>query len=229
MSPREELIHSNEEWLAALRGKLGRERQYQAHNALAGYLYTVAYNYLVMRQNDLSVLATFHPQDLAALAQEFVQDVLERLAFAEHRLLDQFQGTGQFTTWAAVIVRRHIAKELHKKRWTQRTRLDEDLAEQEPIAVYPMRTSPRTDPLLTVWLHQIESRLQTCLQALTTREQTAFIRCIAVDEPADTVAQALGTTSNAVNLLVYKAKRKLRSCLRRAGVDVDDLQLFEPV
>jgi len=227
MTPREKLIHSNEEWLAALRGKLGGERQSQAHNALAAYLYTVAYNFLLMRQNELPLLATFHPQDLAALAQEFVQEVMEKLARHDHKLLDQFQGTGKFTMWSAVIVRHRIAKELKKKQWTQRTRLDDNVAEQEASRGQPMHAAQQSDPLYSVQLQQIETTLQNCLHTLTTREQTAFIRCIALDEPAENVAQTFGTTINAVNLLVYKAKRKLCSCLRRSGVDLDDLQLFD--
>jgi DNA-directed RNA polymerase specialized sigma24 family protein len=104
--------------------------------------------------------------------------------------------------------------------------LDDDVAAQEATLVTPMHATSQSDPLFSAQLQQIETTLQKCLHMLTAREQTAFIRCIAVDEPAEEVAQSFGTTSNAVNLLVYKAKRKLRTCLRRSGVDLDDLQLF---
>jgi RNA polymerase sigma factor (sigma-70 family) len=178
-----------------------------------------------MRQGDLPLLATLHPDDLGALAQEFVQDLLEKMAARQFELLAQFRGAGRFTIWAAVILRRRMARELKKKRWTQVVRLAEEEGGQErPDAPQFLDPSRQVDPHFRAQINQIAATLQACLQTLTANEQVAFTRCVAQEEPAAVVAQALQATVNAVNLLVYKARRKLRTCLRQNGVDLDDLR-----
>jgi RNA polymerase sigma factor (sigma-70 family) len=219
-------MRSNEQWLAELRGAHGMTAQRQAHEALARYLYTVAYNYLSMRQGDLSLLAALHADDLAALVQEFVQDLLEQVAARQFALLGQFRGEARLTVWAAVIMRRRIARELKKKRWIQVERLSEGGGEDEPGRPQLADPSRRVDPQFQAQLHHVAAILQGCMQTLTANERLAFTRCIAEEEPAAVVAQALQATANAVNLLVFKARRKLRTCLRQNSVDLDDLQLF---
>ncbi len=71
---------NNQDWLQELKGDCGVTRQADAHRDLASYLYVVAYNYLRLRQADLRALAVFPDEELAALAQDFVQETLEKLA-----------------------------------------------------------------------------------------------------------------------------------------------------
>ncbi|MCB0237375.1 MAG: hypothetical protein KDH08_01795, partial [Anaerolineae bacterium] len=61
--------------------------QASAHKDLANYLYVVAYNYLRLRQADLRALADFAAEELASLAQDFVQETLEKLARRDFALL----------------------------------------------------------------------------------------------------------------------------------------------
>ncbi|HMN27897.1 MAG TPA: sigma-70 family RNA polymerase sigma factor [Caldilineaceae bacterium] len=149
------------------------------------------------------MLTTFAPEDLAALAEEFVQDTLEKLAANHHALLTSYQGSGHFTSWAAVIVRRMIAKELKKRMWITRQREEADeftLANSNGLSL-ELRTS-----------------LEECLGKLPERQRQALLRCLVEEESAQDVAIALKTNANAVYLLVLKAKRKTKLCLQAAGI-----------
>ena len=142
---------NNQAWVEELRGDCGSERQSDAHRELANYLYVVAYNYLRLRQADLRALADFAPEEVAALAQDFVQETLEKLARNEFALLASFSGAGKFTSWAAQIVRNQAAMELRKSYWTRRTPLpasddSEESSEQPWLAQNLTDTSVRSGP-----------------------------------------------------------------------------------
>jgi RNA polymerase sigma factor (sigma-70 family) len=195
-------------WLADLRGQRGAEAQYDAYVDLSKYLRVVAYNYLLMRCGDIPLLATFDPDDLVALAEEFVQDTLEKLAANGHALLDGYQGSGHFTSWVAIIVRRVVSKELKRALWTQRHRTEESdflVANSASIAI------------------EVRTSLEKCLDKLSERQRQALLRCIVEEEAAKDVAADLKTNVNAVYLLVLKAKRKTKQCLQAAGIDEIDI------
>jgi RNA polymerase sigma factor (sigma-70 family) len=202
------LERSNEDWLAGLRGQIGSDAQQQAYTDLARFLSVVAYNYLLMRSVNIAVLTTFDPADLAALAEEFVQDTLEKLAAHDHALLDGYRGSGRFTSWAAVIVRRVIAKELKKRIWTQRQREEEN---DSPLAANGGL------PL------EVRTSLEECLGKLPERQRQALLRCLVEEESTEDVAAALQTNVNAVYLLVLKAKRKTKECLQAADINYADI------
>lgn len=203
---------SNEEWLAGLRGQKGYAAQQQAYRDLGRFLHVVAYNYLLMRCGNIPVLTTFAPEDLTALAEEFVQDTLEKLAANNHALLNGYQGSGQFTSWAAVIVRRVIGKELQKRIWTQRQRTQEN--EAPFVGGGGLSLAVRTS-------------LEECLAKLPERQRQALLRCLVEEEAAQEVAAALKTNANAVYLLVLKAKRKTKECLQMAGIGYADIGMAE--
>lgn len=222
---------SNQAWLDELRGERGRDKQALAYQDLANYLYVVVYNYLLKRQDDIEALAGFAPQELAALAQDFVQDTLEKLARNYHALLDQFRGSGKFTSWAAQIVRNLAGGELKIAYWQRRKsklpRNDErNLAEWSPIFEFTV-TADDLSPELSSFQRQIAEKIQACLQNLHQQERIALWSCVAEGRRATLVAESLNTTPNAVYLLVYRAKRKLRKYLEAEGIRSDILEIFE--
>lgn len=81
---------SNQDWVQELCGDRGDDAQRLAHQDLARYLYVEAYNYLRLRQADLYRLADFAAEELAALAQDFVQETLEKLARDDFALLGRY-------------------------------------------------------------------------------------------------------------------------------------------
>src|SRR5262245_22609531 len=96
----------NTAWVATLSGQLGVEQQYRSFTALGNYLFVVGYKRLVMRQTDVALLASFADEELAALAEEFVQDFLIRLTINHHARLKSYRGIGSFQKWAAVGLKR---------------------------------------------------------------------------------------------------------------------------
>ncbi|MGB0386230.1 MAG: hypothetical protein ACPGWR_15585 [Ardenticatenaceae bacterium] len=105
------LQRNDQDWVEELRGERGGRLQKQAHQELAAYLYRIVYHYLVGRQSQHHpyMLISFTPLQLAALAQKFVQQTLEKVACNDFALLDQFEGEGSFTSWAAAIAARDVA------------------------------------------------------------------------------------------------------------------------
>ena len=224
-------MRDNQEWVQELRGDRGGQQQEAAHCELANYLYVVAYNYLRIRQTNLRALAAFPVDDLAALAQDFVQETLEKLARNQFALLATYSGTGKFTSWAAQIVRNQAAQELRKSYWTRRNPLpassdpDEDGA--EPLLLQRLAdTSDEADPARRAQQTQVAATLQGCLAGLSERYRLAVLNCLGDNVPAEAVARALDTTANAVYLIIQRAKRKLRQCLERAGLDKTVLAVF---
>ena len=224
-------MRDNQEWVQQLRGDRGGQQQVAAHRDLSSYLYVVAYNYLRLRQADLRALDAFPAEDLAALAQDFVQETLEKLARRDFALLDSYSGAGKFTSWAAQIVRNQAAQELRKSYWTRRNPLpasnDQDENDAQPLLLQQLAdTTVEADPARRAQQSQLTETLQRCLAGLSERYRLAVLNCLGDDVPADAVARALNTSANAVYLIIQRAKRQLRRCLESAGIDQTVLAVY---
>ena len=223
---------SSEDWIQDLCGDRGREAQHLACDDLANYLYVVAYNYLRLRQADVRALADFAPEEMAALAQDFVQGTLEVMARNNFTLLAKYSGAGKFTSWAAQIVRNQAAMELRKSYWIRRTTLSssadpEEASEEPSLGRDVADASGEVDPAQRAQQQQVQDILQRCLAKLPERNRLAIVSCIANDARAELVAQTLNTTANAVYLLIARGKRQLKECLQHAGLSRDVLSIFE--
>jgi len=210
---------SDQDWVDQLSGVRGPQAQQAAHHDLASYLYVVAYNYLDKRRTSVMVLADFDNDELAELARDFVQETLEKLANNQHELLSQYAQTGRFTSWAAQIISNQIASELRRPYWKRREPLS-----TETFARRADEEGPQ--PEAAALLGETRAILQGCLQKLPERYRIALVRCIAEGERAEAVANDLDTTANAVYLLVYRAKRTMRTCVTKAGLDHDIFRIF---
>ena len=222
---------SNHDWVQELCGDRGDDAQRLAHQDLARYLYVVAYNYLRLRQTDLYRLADFAVEELAALAEDFVQETLEKLARNDFALLASYTSIGNFTSWAAQIVRNQAAMELRKSYWTRRGPLpqangsDDNGAEVE-LAAELADPSGDVDPAWRAQQQQVRDLVQRCVDHLPERYRVAVLNCLGDDVAADVVARALDTSANAVYLIIQRAKRQLRACLEQAGLDRSALAVF---
>lgn len=221
---------SNLDWMQALCGDCGDDAQRSAHQDLARYLYVVAYNYLRLRQTDLYRLAEFAAEELAALAEDFVQETLEKLARDHFALLSRYNATGNFTSWAAQIVRNQAAMELRKSYWTRRSPLpqagDGDNDAEAELTLELADPSGAADPVRQAQQQQVCDLVQRCLAGLSERYRLAVLNCLGDDVSADAVARALDTTANAVYLIIQRAKRQLRACLEQSGLDRSALAVF---
>lgn len=219
---------SNLDWMQALCGERGDDAQRAAHQDLARYLYVVAYNYLRLRQTDLYRLAEFAAEEMAALAEDFVQETLEKLARDQFALLSRYNATGSFTSWAAQIVRNQAAMELRKSYWTRRSSMPQagDNDAEAELTLELADPSGAADPVRHAQQQQVCDLVQRCLAGLSERYRVAVLNCLGDDVGADVVARALDTTANAVYLIIQRAKRQLRACLEQSGLDRSALAVF---
>ena len=211
---------SNEAWVAELRGECGGNSQQIAYEDLANYLFSVAQNYLYQRASTSPFLAGFDGAEIADIAQDYVQEVLERLAANDHKRLTQYRGAGNFTSWAAVVLHRQIASDLRKFEYAKRAAgpTDQILGE---------RPDPSSDVQFDALLGQVREALQHCMDRLEERMREVFYHRLVEELPSKEVAELLDTTVQAVNSLLCRAKPKLRSCLLSAGIDEEILTIFD--
>lgn len=220
---------TNDDWLAELTGDRGYERQILAHKDLGRYLHRVALTYLEMRQDNVAGLAGFSWDELETLAQDFVQDTLERLVQDHCAVLRRFRGDGAFTSYAAQIVRRQVAQELRRPYWQRRVFLKEPEVSEDDTASWQIRvefedTDPFADPEKTAICQQVGDVLQHCIEGLSARRRDAFWYCEVEGRSAGAVAHFLQSTTNAIYQLVLHAKRDLRDCLRKHKLDASVLE-----
>ncbi|MEZ4662532.1 MAG: sigma-70 family RNA polymerase sigma factor [Caldilineaceae bacterium] len=210
---------ADHEWVADLAGRSGVQSQEAAHQDLANYLFRVAASYLDMRQESVSILYALSAAELAELAQDFVQDTLEKLARNQHALLTKYGGTGRFTSWMAQVIRNEIAGELRRAAWQKRAIYD-------PADVLTHVTSVGDCPEQMAAAAQIGEVLHSCLQQLPAHYRIAVWDRLVEGDSAEEVGERLGISANAVNLLVFRGKKKLRAYLEEAGVDAEILSVF---
>ena len=91
-------------WVEELRGDRGPESQLLAFEQLGNYLFRVAWNYLNRRKGDVDILTTFTSDELALMAQDFVQETLEKFVRDNFKILQQYRGEARFLSWAARVV-----------------------------------------------------------------------------------------------------------------------------
>lgn len=213
------ISRSNQEWVQALSGYMGDAAQQAAHHDLATHLFKSAYSYLLRRQANLPPLAGFAHEEVVELAQDFVQETLERMAQNSYFLLTKYSNKGRFEGWMTQIIHNQIASELRRPYWSRRNWIPADVELETDDG---RANGPEQEAILA----HINLVLSACLQKLSKRYRTALLRCIVEDERAEVVAAELGISANAVYLLVHRAKQNLRKCVIKSGVDSDVFGIF---
>ncbi|MEM7131939.1 MAG: RNA polymerase sigma factor [Chloroflexota bacterium] len=214
---RDERYRENHEWLATLKGEMGHVAQQKAHEALAAYLFAAVQNFLLQRQSEYVWLSALAYPELATLAEDFVQNCLEKLSRNEYALLEQFAGIGSFTSWTAQIALNEARTELRRVCWSRQQPL-------EGISSWAEAHTPNPDRLLQQQF--LATTLGDCLNQLPESHRTVLVRCVMHGERAKDVAKDLDRSSQAVYNLINRAKKELALLLAEADVNVDDLGVF---
>ena len=210
---------TDQEWVDDLSGHNGVQHQEAAHQDLANYLFRVAISYLDLRQESVSILYALADWELAELAQDFVQETLGKLVRDKHALLAKYSGTGRFTSWMAQVIRNEIAGELRRAAWQKRYAHD-------PAELLAYVVSVDDGPEQRAAAAQIGEVLHSCLQKLPENYRIAVWDRLVEGDSAEEVGNRLGVSANAVNLLVFRGKKKLRAYLEEAGLDAEILSVF---
>lgn len=215
---------SDEQWIADLSGQNGCCAQEQAHHDLSRYLYVVVYHYLIKRAVLDHVLTTLSKDELAMIAEDFVQDTLERLASNEHALLTKYSRAGAFTSWIAQIAKRIAATELRRPYWSRRSRsstsplfINDTMSDGNGDLEIKAGEQSGGNPEASLAQKELMQAIQSCRQGLSERYELIFNKVIVESASIEDVAELLGLSANAVYILVFRVKRSMRKCLAKKG------------
>jgi RNA polymerase sigma factor (sigma-70 family) len=213
---------TDEEWLLELRSS--GQPQRDAFADLGRYLYRVVYNYLLRRQNGIARLRALDFGELEALAERFAQDALETI----WEKLDSYEGRGRLTSWAATIAVHEAAAELRRPLWREErmaltvTGGSDDHPEEWGGPRGEWRIAREPSPERSLRDAEVLDLIETAIeQDLSERQRFAFLAQFVEGRSGDDIAHELGTTRNAVYLLVYEARRKIKERITEAGYELE--------
>ena len=89
-----------------------------------------------------------------------------------------------------------------------------------------MLTSAEPSPENLALQEQVARILRSCIEHLEERRRTVVKRCLVEEEDPKVAAELLAITTNAVYVLLHRAKKDLRNCLARAKVGADIFEIF---
>lgn len=208
---------TNAQWIAGLKGDNGIPAQQLAHMDLSNYLYVVVFNYLQGRRTSLAALSSYSDDELIPVAQDFVQNFMEKLVKKNYDLLRKYSNTGRFTSWAAQVVINLCSTEFRRAHWSR-----QELMNQQPY--WDRRT---LIPENSVVRNQVTDTLVTCLEKLPEHYREALVRCVGEGERASKVAEDLDVSPNAVYILIHRAKSAMREHLAHEGIGPNTLGVFK--
>jgi RNA polymerase sigma-70 factor, ECF subfamily len=130
------------------------------------------------------------------------------------RKLDDFRGTGRFTTWVYKFALLEAGVKLRKRAWQGR----EVPLEPESWALFssgglePDAQAEQAELLATVQ-HAIDEQL-------TPHQRTVLVALALNGVPIDVLAERLETTRGALYKTLHDARKKLRAHLEESGLSV---------
>ena len=223
---------TDQQWLEALREN-GSAAQTRAYTDLYHLLYRRLCGYIRQRSRTLSAMDGLHSDEIEALAEDYAQEALLRV----WERLDDYKGTGKFTSWAFVIAVNIAGEAFRRKRWSceQPSSDLESEAHQQDASTGESAIEPEQHALLQALLDELSNIIE---HTLTLRERTVFVLHYLCDWRAEEIARHLTTmrdaerdsashaaqvTENAVFRSLYRARRKIALALIEAGYDLEDI------
>lgn len=195
---------SNDAWLRDLRGK--GARQTSALEDLRAYLLRALPGGL---------------KRYGAMAEGFLEDVVQDALVRTLDRLDDFAGRSRFTTWATTIAVRLAITELRRSHWKD-TSLDELTA--GPVLVPEASVDSGASPEGQAAQAGVVRVMQELIdKELSERQRLAIVGDLQ-GMPQEQIGARLGLTRNAVYKLGHDARKKLKSGLEAAGYDAAEIQ-----
>lgn len=218
----------DETWVAELKGQRGKQRQEQAFQDLGDALLPLMRWYLSNCAELPPSLAHSSNHDLGQLAHDIVQ---ESLVHIWQKGLDLYRGDARFLTFAKKIAINQARQKL-RQLWRCREELwpsfdsngmiEED--ERLSIAIRSKMVATELPPEKQVMLGEVFQCMDYILtERCSPREREAFVRKYLDGLTSKEIAQLMGTTDRAVNLLTFNARQKLRQGLEEEGYTLEML------
>jgi len=216
----------NETWVTELKGKRGRYMLEIAFQDLGDALLPPIRWYLSQHLANSPNLDNGSYQELDQLAQDIAQESLVKIW---RRGLNSYAWKASFLTYAKVIALNQARQELRQmrrrriERWPSSNDDETDREDDEKLSI---------DELVVTEL-PIEKRvmLQEAIQCIDhilakrcpPREREAFLKKYRDGLKSKEIAQLMGTTERAVNLLTFSARERLRDGLEEEGYTLTTL------
>ena len=182
-----------------------------AHDAAVAKLHALlmrAARFEVARRR--AALPHLRGDELDDIATEAADDAL----MAVLRKLDDFRGTGRFTTWVYKFALLEAAVKLRKRAWQGR----EVPLEPESWALF---SSGALEPDAQAEQSELLATVQRAIDELLTPHQRTVLVALALNGvPIDVLAERLETTRGALYKTLHDARRKLRAHLEESGLSV---------
>jgi RNA polymerase sigma-70 factor, ECF subfamily len=207
---------TNQEWLAALRG---RDPDPAALSDLRAYIMRAALFTLQRARHHVGHLG---PGALSALAEDCAQEAVAAIL----QSLDTFRGDSKFTTWVYTFAVNTALLAARRERWGS-VSLDAILEGTETASSIDDRDVP-ADPERRALQAEAMGVVRECLETQLSARQQQLLRAVVFEGiPLDEIVRRWGSNRNALYKMLHDARRKLRSHLVARGLDVDEiLDLF---
>jgi RNA polymerase sigma-70 factor (ECF subfamily) len=198
-------IEESQAWLRDLRSAGA------TYDAAVGRLHALlmrAARFEVARRR--AALPHLRGDQLDDIATEAADDAL----MAVLRKLDDFRGTGRFTTWVYKFALLEAGVKLRKRAWQGR----EVPLEPESWALF---SSGALEPDAQAEQAELLTTVQRAIDELLTPHQRTVLVALALNGvPIDVLAERLETTRGALYKTLHDARRKLRAHLEESGLSV---------
>lgn len=213
-------------WVAELTGQQGPHKQAEAFQDLGQILFTCIHWYLSSRAALPPTLASGSRHDLDELAQDIVQESLERIWRVG---LGSYRKQAHFLTFAKAIAINQARQRL-RHMWRRRDEpwplSEEDEMEQDspdlPVTgrseIVMQEQTPEKRAMITEVQRCVERSLK---EQCTPREREAFVKRYVDGLSSKEAAQAMKTTERAVNMLTFNARKRLREGLEAEGYTLE--------
>jgi len=217
----------NETWIAELKGLKGRQRQEAAFQDLGNALLPLILWYL----RNCAGLTDRSYRDLEQLARDIVQ---ESLMSIWQRGLKLYERRARFLTYAKTIALNEARQKVRQiLRWREDLWSSFDGDEQgeedksgERLSI-AMCSKMVTEELLPEKRVMLQEALQCAvcilMERCSPREREALVAKYLDGLKAREIAQLMGTTDVAVNLLTFNARKKLKQGLEKEGYTLEEL------
>jgi RNA polymerase sigma factor (sigma-70 family) len=222
---------SDQDWVEELLGKRGEARQTEAWEDLAQEMHKWVFNQLYsQRDKGNPMLVGYSNQQLGEVARDYVQSALLRI----YEKIHLYSGAGRFLAWARVVTSRVVWGILRRQRNNTVPLATSDVEDEEErqeraVELEATEPEPEEDALLKergAVLEQAEKMVFKCLEQLAEKRRAAFLGRLEGKSSKDMADEEEGASENAVNGRVHQAKKDLRNCLRKNGIDEDILDLL---
>lgn len=153
----------------------------------------------------------------AGLDADAAQDVMQSTFGTFIAGAPRFEGRSQVRTWLFGILYRKIAAVRRRFRHQQHVDDIDDVREDRLRATGSWtRPAPPADADLD--RAEMREQIDECLRAVPEQQRNAFVLREIEERTSEEISEALGLTPNHLGVLVHRARKRLRACLRAMGI-----------